>query len=300
MIKNLKSVITLFIVLLTLSSCTNNKSTEFSFAFLTDIHIQPELQAGARFEKCINSVNTLNPDFVITGGDLIMDALGQSQERAEQLYQLYLDKSAIFQMPVYNTLGNHENFGLYKKSGIQPENPMFGKEMFKNKLGDGKTYFSFDHKGWHFIILDAVGFTNDREYYGYIDSLQIDWLRQDLMQTGKQKPIVVSLHIPLTSVYQQMKNGATSALSNGAVVTNSVDVIKCFDGYNLKLVLQGHLHVVEEIVYNDVHYITGGAVCGAWWKGARDGFPPGYVMVNIKDEDFTWSYETFGDQPVKE
>ena len=63
-------------------------------------------------------------------------------------------------MPVYNTLGNHEVFGLYEKSGISPEHPEYGKQMYKNKLGDGKTYFSFDHIGWHFIILDGIGFTH--------------------------------------------------------------------------------------------------------------------------------------------
>ena len=52
--------------------------------------------------------------------------------------------------------------------------------MFRRRLGDGATYTSFDHKGWHFIILDGIGFTPERRYYGHIDSLQLEWLKQEL------------------------------------------------------------------------------------------------------------------------
>ena len=39
----------------------------FSFAFLTDIHLQPEKNAVAGFRQAIDTINRLNPDFVITG-----------------------------------------------------------------------------------------------------------------------------------------------------------------------------------------------------------------------------------------
>ena len=68
----------------------DSKDKNFEFVFLTDIHVQPEHQAAEGFSKAIDKVNSLNPDFVLTGGDLIMDALGQTKERADSLYQLYL------------------------------------------------------------------------------------------------------------------------------------------------------------------------------------------------------------------
>jgi len=70
-----------FIILLGFTSCTTEKkpaattSNTFTFAFLTDIHVQPEKSAMTGFQQAIDSVNKLNPDFVITGGDLIMYAL---------------------------------------------------------------------------------------------------------------------------------------------------------------------------------------------------------------------------------
>ena len=78
------------------------------------------------------------------------------------------------------------------------------------------------------------------------------------------------------------------------MIESKEQVLDAFRGYNLKLVLQGHLHVVEEIIFRGVHFITGGAVCGAWWKGPRDGFPEGFVVVDVDKDVFSWRYETFG------
>ena len=66
----------------------HHNKDKFSFVFMTDIHVQPELSADKGLMAAIKKVNELNPDFVITGGDLIMDALGQTKERADSLYLL--------------------------------------------------------------------------------------------------------------------------------------------------------------------------------------------------------------------
>lgn len=281
--------------ILLLPSCEDKqKANSFRFVFMTDIHVQPELRADEGFRAAIAKVNELKPDFVITGGDLIMDALGQTEARSTELYDLFDEISKEFKMPVYHTIGNHEVFGLYKRSGISPDHPEYGKEMYKKRLGQGKTYYSFDHKGWHFVMLDAIGFTEERKYIGDVDSVQLEWLKADLARIGTQTPVVISTHIPLISVAGQMKNGGTAALSASAIVTNSNSVIKQCERNNLKLVLQGHLHIVEEIIFRDTHFITGGAVSGNWWKGLRDGFPEGFVVVDVSDNTFTWRYETFG------
>jgi 3',5'-cyclic AMP phosphodiesterase CpdA len=290
---SLVSSLIIVIFILSFISCTK-KSESFTFVFMTDIHVQPEKRAGEGFRRAIDKVNSLNPDFVITGGDLIMDALGQTQGRSDSLYNLYQNITAQFKMPVYNTMGNHEVFGLYEKSGISPDNPEYGKQMFKNRLGDGNTYYSFNHKGWHFIILDGIGFTPERSYYGYVDFLQLTWLKNDLANVDKKMPVVISTHIPLFSIYGQMKNGPTFAMGQGGVVTNALDVIKSLENHNLKLVLQGHLHIVEEIRYRGTTYITGGAVSGAWWNGAMDGFPEGFTVVEANKDDFSWEYMTYG------
>ena len=67
-----------------------------------------------------------------------------------------------------------------------------------------------------------------------------------------------------------------------------------FEGYDLKLVLQGHLHIVEQIAIKGTHFVTGGAVSGAWWKGPFEGFPEGFVVVDIDGERFSYYYEDYG------
>ncbi len=289
-------ILSLFLVISILFAlnfaCTNEKP-DFRFIFMTDIHVQPELKADQGFKVAIQKVNSLKPDFVITGGDLIMDALGQSQERATQLYTLYKKVSQEFAMPVYNTIGNHELFGLYIESGISPDHPEYGKAMYKNHIGNGSTYTAFNHKNWHFILLDAVGFTPERRYIGQVDSLQLRWLAEDLKKVERSTPIVVSLHIPLISVWEQVRKGGTAPLGPGSVVTNSKEVLDLFKDHNLVLVLQGHLHIIEEIIFRNTHFVTGGAVSGGWWKGPHHDFPPGFVVVDVKDGKFSWHYETF-------
>ncbi len=76
---------------------------EITFVFMTDIHIQPERNAIEGFKKAIQKVNELKPDFVITGGDLIMDALAVNYERADSLYNLYKETIKLLKAPVYNT-----------------------------------------------------------------------------------------------------------------------------------------------------------------------------------------------------
>jgi 3',5'-cyclic-AMP phosphodiesterase len=284
-----------------ISSCQTEKAEDsFRFVFMTDIHVQPDLKGDEGFKQAIAKVNQLKPDFVITGGDLVFDALRQSHERATQLYDMYIDVCTEFNMPVYNTLGNHEVFGLYEKSGVSPEHKEYGKKMYKRRTGYENTYYSFDHKGWHFMILDDIGFTEDRQYIAEIDSVQLEWIKDDLKQISRKTPIVISVHIPFVSIGEQMRSGGTAALSPAIALSNSHKILALFESYNLKLVLQGHLHIVEDIIYQDIHYITAGAVSGKWWKGPLARFSEGFAVIDVKENDFSWKYETFGWKTVYE
>jgi 3',5'-cyclic AMP phosphodiesterase CpdA len=261
----MKKFLILYLVIFYLAGCKADKkqiqeeTDQFTFAFLTDIHVQPELKATEGFKKAIARVNELNPDFVITGGDLIMDALGVSYERADSLYNLYNMVSGDFNMPVYNTVGNHEAFGIYVESGIDTTHELYNKKMYENRIGE--RYYSFDHKGWHFIVLDAVEIKPERQYYGHIDAQQIDWLKSDLEKISRETPIVITVHIPFITSMTQLREGSLAANNEGIVITNARDVLLLLYDYNLKLVLQGHLHFLEDIyVGGKTHFLTGGAV----------------------------------------
>lgn len=158
----------------------------FRFAFLTDIHLEPTPIAVRGFESAIDRVNALRPAFVVTGGDLIADALGQKKARVDSLYDLYNHECGRFQMPVFNAIGNHEHFGVFRESGISTDDPEFGKAMFRKRLGNGRTSRSFDYKAWHFILLDGISITKDRNYIGKADSS--DRLAEGQPEPERQKP----------------------------------------------------------------------------------------------------------------
>ena len=277
-------------------SAEDNQS--FTFVFMTDIHLQPEKNAVAGFNQAIDSVNKINPDFVITGGDLVMDVLGQSFKRADSLYKLYDKSLENFKMPVYNTLGNHEIFGIYEKSGIERTHPEYGEKMFENRLG--KSYYSFDHKGWHFMILNSVEDTGEGSYIGKVDSIQMVWIKSDLESVDKETPVLISVHIPFITSFMQILYGSTEPNSESLVITNSKEVLELFEGHNLKLVLQGHLHFLEDIYVGGTHFITGGAVSARWWSGPNNGMEEGFLIVNIKGDEFDWEYFDFGWEAVSE
>lgn len=267
---------------------------EISFVFLTDIHIQPERNAIEGFKKAIAKVNELNPDFVLTGGDLIMDALAVGYGRADSLYTLYNETIKLLKAPVYNTIGNHEIFGWYEKSGVSRDHPEFGKAMYLKRIG--KTYYSFTFKNIKVFVLDSIEETPEKgRYYGYINQQQLDWLKDELNKTDTSLTLILSTHIPLLTTFSQIRNGAMAANDRGLVVENSKDIFELFKRFNLKLVLQGHLHFYEDInMQNKIRFITGGAVSARWWTGPNEGLEEGFVLIKIKGDKITAEYIDYG------
>lgn len=282
------------ILLLSHTACRREKADTdtFSIAFLTDIHLQPERNAVPGFIKALDTVNSLEPDFIITGGDLIMDALGQSYGRADSLYLLYQETIKKAEAPVYNTMGNHEIYGIYSRAGADPAHPEYGEKMYEKRIGP--SYYSFMHKGWKFMVLNSVEDTKRNKYVGLIDTVQIAWIAQELESTIPETPIVISTHIPFISVMTQRYGGSTLPNDSSLVVYNSSPVLDLFREHNLKLVLQGHLHVLEDIYYEGVHYITGGAVSGGWWKGPYLTCEEGFLWLTFSEKDFAWKYVDYG------
>ncbi|MEA1996101.1 MAG: metallophosphoesterase [Gemmatimonadota bacterium] len=269
----------------------------FRFVHMTDIHLRSENRAEEGFLKAVEAVNSLDPcpDFVVTGGDLVSDALAVSYEQAVKLFDMYERCISRLKMPAWHVIGNHDIFGWYPWSGVPASHPEFGKEMFRKRLGNGSTWSSFDHKGWHFILLDSIEWDPLRtDYYGVISDEQIEWLKSDLASIDGSTPIALATHIPFVSVLEQIRSGGNAGLSAGGAVSNTDAVLRMFSGKNLKLVLQGHLHRDEQVRFEDKSFIMSGAVCAAWWRGPHGRTEEGFGVIDVSGDDFSYSYYDYG------
>jgi Icc protein len=278
------------------SSCNNKDERKqdegninsFEFVFMTDIHIKSEMNAPKGFQMAIDKVNEINPDFVITGGDLVYDVMRGNYEKSESLFNLYKEMSKGFLMPVHNCIGNHDLFGIYEESPENENHPDYKYGMWERHFGD--TYYSFDHKGWHFITLNSLDVTTNKKYQGVFHKEQLLWLAEDLRNVDEETPIVITTHIPMMCTYSQLNENAGSR-----TVSNGFEVFKMLEGYNLKLVLQGHIHWKEYGFVNDrFQFLTGGSIAGNGWKGRRHNTKEGFMKIKVVGDDFTWEYIDHG------
>jgi 3',5'-cyclic AMP phosphodiesterase CpdA len=279
---------------------------DFDFIFLTDTHIQPELAADKGCAMAFKKVRSLSADFVIQGGDHIFDGLAVDRQRVDSLVQLYAHTEQAVEKPVHHTIGNHDLIGVLPASGQSPHSPGYGKKLF-NEL-HGPTYYSFDHKGYHFIVLDTVQPTPDRAWEAKIDDPQFEWLAADLAKLAPGAPVIVSAHVPLVSAAQEYaaptaKSGSGVAVTSAIVhpqltVGNAWQVLPLLEKHNVLAVFQGHTHINEVVQFRGIHYVTSGAVSGNWWHGTRWGIPEGFTVVSLRNGKIDWRYETYGFQSI--
>lgn len=268
----------------------------FDFIFFTDTHIEPELDAGHGCDMCFRKIAGIKSDFAIMGGDHVYDALGVDGTRANAVYDLYQKTQQALQISTHHVIGNHDAFGLVEKSGVAPSDPEYGKKMYQDRIG--RTYYSFDHKGYHFVVLDSIQPTEDREWEARVDEKQLTWLADDLKGV-EHAPVIGAIHVPLVTAFTTYAaRPATVSKHNQITVANAADVLATFEGHNVIAVFQGHTHVNEIVEHKNTKYITGGAVCGNWWHGPRMGFPEGFTVVSLHDGKISTRYETYGFKSV--
>ncbi len=271
-----------------LAQSSEKKSEGFSFAYLTDIHLDNshigKTDAGFQgLNKAINNAKSKGIDFILTGGDNVdIDRIkNEDAELAHQLYQEYAKAIENAGIDYFATIGNHDRFWA-----CDADDAAYNDGLFEKYINE--SYYSFDHKGWHFIVLNSVQIC-DGNYC--VNEKQKAWLAEDLSRVDAETPIIVSTHVPFLSVYYPALDGK---YTDTDIVSNFKEVWDMFEGKNLKLVLQGHMHLYEEIKVKDVQFITAGAVSAKWWSGAYHGTEEGYLLIETKGDDFSWKYVDYG------
>ncbi len=266
------------------------KKNKFTAAFITDIHIKPSAIAEAGMQKALQNINQLKqaPDFVINGGDSIMDALSADKEKTKTQWTLFNKiMQAENKLPIKHCIGNHDIWGWQLKEDVKSDS-LYGKAWWLQQTGYSKTYYSFTHNNWHFIFLDSVQ-ENKGGYIALLDDEQFSWLEKEL-EGNKEKMICIVSHIPIISFCSAMfskdmlPNGDWK-LSRALLHTDARKIKDLFKNHpNIKTCLSGHIHLQDEVNYLGIKYYCNGAISGSWWNGAFQDFAPAYALFNFYND----------------
>jgi predicted phosphodiesterase len=199
---------------------------EFYFVQLSDTHwgfdgpaVNPDAQGTLK--KAVAAVNSLDaqPDFVVFTGDLT-HTTEDARERRDRMAQFRDITSALRAKAVYFMAGEHDA-ALDRGDAYQ--------QYF------GKLYYSFDHRGVHFVVLDNVS-----DPAAVVGEAQLKWLAGDLQRLKKDAPLVVFTHRPLFDLYPQWDWATKDAAA----------VINALMPYRNVTVFYGHIH-------QEHHFMTG-------------------------------------------
>lgn len=263
------------------------KKRVLRIAHITDVHAQPAAGAPRGFERCLHHIQNqkIPVDIIFNGGDAIMDALHQKKSNVSRQWKVWQEvlKSEC-SLPIESCIGNHD---IWAKG---PEDDLkYGKLWAKEMLGITDSYRSFDKGGWHFIILDSVRKRHNNTWYtGRLSHKQYKWLKADLKKLDKNTPVMVMSHIPIMAacvlVDSKIENGAWE-IPGEWMHTDAKKIIKLFNKHkNVKLCISGHIHLFDNVIYNNVSYFCNGAVSGAWWSGKHHQTTAGYALIDLYDD----------------
>ena len=260
----------------------------FTFAFFSDVHVHSEQNAPAGTAMAIDLMNRSNADFAICGGDHIFEGMAAGRDSILEQYALYSRLEKRLNLPVRHVLGNHDVAGVLNPA-ISENDPIYGKALFSRMFNTPTSYRS-QHKGVRFIVLDSIQVVG-RAWVPGVDDAQMEQLKA-VLDSHPEMPTIVVSHVPLATGIANYYPGSQSAAF--APVTNSREIIPLLERYNVLAVLQGHTHIVEEVKRHGIHYITGGAVSGNWWRGAHLGDREGVLFVRVEGGALTTSFAPTG------
>lgn len=211
-----------------------NHIEDFTFVQISDSHIgfnkgaNPDVSGTLR--KAIERANTSamgmkTPDFMLHTGDITQNSKASEFDTAVEL-------NKGFRGEIHYVPGEHD----FLDDGEQ-----YKQRFGKNTLGNG--WYSFNHKGVHFVGLNNCVQVDSM---GSIGTEQIAWLKSDLAGLSASTPIVVFAHIPLWMVYEKWGWGTR----DGA---EALTLLKRFGSVT---VLNGHIHQIMQKVEGNVSFHT--------------------------------------------
>lgn len=264
-------------------------SDSFTFAYISDSHIQQT--KGTDFVRnwdrglirAVAETNLLTPrpDFIMYGGDLAqMGNKPELDHGAEMLAKL--------QGKVYHVMGEHD---YYLDLGE------YWSKLF------GPQYYSFNHKGVHFVVLNSILTYDDWTFNRWpsaqqrmaemslldnpngspfmVGDKQRQWLAKNLAKVKKSTPVVVFSHSPLQKIYKGWNFWTEDAEQVQALLAP----------FDKVTVFYGHVHQIQYNQIGNIAFTSAMATAWPWpypqsYAQAEQLLPKLTVQMNRADPFF--------------
>lgn len=231
-----------------------------------------------RLATFTDAMNAWDADFVIQLGDfvngwVVLGADPGDPARIPDVLAWADGLYAAFDGPRYHVIGNHDVYNLDKRT-------------YREILGIGSTYYSFDVGAFHFVVLD-VQFAEDGSDLsctytgvgGFVPASELEWLHADL--AGSDRPTIVCVHQMLDEYVEEWGRPLVANQAEIQVaLTEDGDVIA---------VLQGHDHDNAHRLIDGIHYVTFEAL-------VDQGTPPSWAAITLDPSARTIAIVGEGDQ----
>ncbi|WOK08414.1 metallophosphoesterase [Imperialibacter roseus] len=220
------------------------------FGVVTDSHYADREPGGIRYyreslEKMAEFTEVMNMekvDFVVHLGDFKDEDTNRREEDTLKYLQNLEAVYAQFKGPRYHVIGNHDVDSISKAQFIA--------KVENTGINSGLGYYSFDKKGFHFIVIDPNfhpdGTDHNKGDFEWFESTvpqpQMDWLKADLGAT--RLPTVVFVHHSLYELPDE-----TMHVENSAAIRQILEA-----SGRVVAVFHGHCHREGYSSINGIHY----------------------------------------------
>ncbi len=229
----------------------NNNSDAFQFVIVSD------RTGGHRaniFSKAVEQINLLQPEFVLSVGDLI-EGYKEEREKLDSEWLEFDQFIARLQMPFFYVPGNHD---ITNATQLQ---------LWKDKFG--RDYYHFVYKNVLFLCLNTEDGTSDRRQ-ARISPEQIEFVRKTLAENTNVRWTILAMHKPIWN--------------DANIDTNGWPQVEALIADRPYTVFCGHVHRYEkEIRQGRAYYqlaTTGG---GSKLRGQEYGEFDHIVWITMKE-----------------
>jgi 3',5'-cyclic AMP phosphodiesterase CpdA len=208
-------------------------SGELSFVQISDSHMGFNKPANTdvvgTLKAAVDKINGLKnpPEFMLHTGDITHLSKPEEFDTVDQVLKSATPKD-IFFVP-----GEHDV--------LNDDGKQYLDRYGKGSKGAG--WYSFDHKGAHFIGLVNV-LNLKAGGLGTLGREQLEWIDDDVKHLKHSTPIIVFAHIPLWSVYPEWGWGTD----------DSAQALSYLKKFGSVTVLNGHIHQVMQKVEGNVTF----------------------------------------------